>query len=552
MEIDPITLEIIRNRLDMICEEMQVLLRRSCRSNIIKEAADALNAIFNTKGEFIAQSVSIPCHLGMIIPIVQRILQVFPLSKMKEGDVYIMNDPHQGGTHLADVTLVVPIVYRGEVVSLATCIGHQADIGGSAPSGKVMDATEIFAEGLIIPPLKLYDQGKKNETLLNILRANVRVPEIVESDIEAQLASCNVGRRRVLSLCEEYGKDVLFKTAEELMARSELMTRRKIEGIPDGVYSAEDYIDHDGVEVEKRVKIKVTVTVKGSEMVVDFDGTSPQTKGPINSTAGSSTSAVYFVVRSITDPTIPNNAGCYRPIKILLPKASVLNPVSPAPVNARIPTVTIVGDVVMTAMAKAIPSKTRATNGFSAAQSFGGKDPLTGEPFVFMDFIGAGEGSRPTKDGIDGRDSGIANCANIPAEVIEMSYPFLVKELSLWQDSGGAGKYQGGLGVVKRYEVLRSEVKLGYQGERQNTAPPGLFGGQPGKKEEVYILRKDGGKESVPSKGLKTLHPGDQLIIYVSGGGGFGNPRERDQELIKRDLLDKKISKEFAEIYYEN
>lgn len=552
MEIDPITLEIIRNRLDMICEEMQVVLRRSCRSNIIKEAADALNAIFNIKGEFIAQSVSIPCHLGMIIPIVQRILQVFPLSKMKEGDVYIMNDPHQGGTHLADVTLVVPIVYRDEVVLLATCIGHQADIGGAAPSGKVMNATEIFAEGLIIPPLKLYDQGKKNETLLNILRANVRVPEIVESDIEAQLASCNVGRRRVLSLCEEYGKDMLLKATEELMARSELMTRRKIEEIPDGVYSAEDFIDHDGVEIEKRVKIKVTVTVKGSEMVVDFDGTSPQTKGPINSTAGSSASAVYFVVRSITDPTIPNNAGCYRPIKILLPKASVLNPVTPAPVNARIPTVTVVGDVVMAAMAKAVPSKARATNGFSASQSFGGADPLTGEPFVFMDFIGGGEGSRPAKDGIDGRDSGIANCANIPAEVIEMSYPLLVKELSLWQDSGGAGKYQGGLGVVKRYEVMRGEVKLGYQGERQKTAPPGLFGGQPGKKEEVYILRKEGEKEPVPSKGLKTLYPGDQLIIYVSGGGGFGSPQERDRELIKRDLLDGRISEEFARIYYKN
>jgi len=354
----------------------------------------------------------------------------------------------------------------------------------------------------------------------------------------------------VLSLCEEYGKDVLLKATEELMARSELMTRRKIEEIPDGVYTAEDYIDHDGVELEKRVKIKATVTIKGPEMVVDFDGTSPQTKGPINSTAGSSASAVYFVVRSITDPTIPNNAGCYRPIKILLPKASVLNPVPPAPVNARIPTVTIVGDVVMEAMAKAMPSKARATNGFSASQSFGGKDPLTGEPFVFMDFIGGGEGARPMKDGTDGRDSGIANCANIPAEVIEMNYPLLVKELSLWQDSGGAGRYRGGLGVVKRYDVLRGEVKLGYQGERQNTAPPGLFGGQPGKKEEVYILRKNGGKESVPSKGLKTLYPGDQLIIYVSGGGGFGNPQERNQESIKQDLLDGKISEEICNKHY--
>lgn len=552
MAVDPITLEIIRNKFDMICEEMQVVLRRSCRSNIIKEASDALNAIFNVKGEFIAQSISIPCHLGMIIPIVQRIIQVFPLANMKEADVYVMNDPHQGGTHLADVTLVVPIIYQGEVVALAACIGHQADIGGAAPSGKVMNATEIFAEGLIIPPLKLYDQGKKNETFFKILKSNVRVPEIVESDLEAQLASCNVGRRRVLSLFEEYGKDVLFEVTEELMARSELMTRRKIEEIPDGVYSAVDYIDHDGVEVNKKVKIKTTVTVKGSEMIVDFEGTSPQTKGPINSTAGSSASAVYFVVRSITDPTIPNNAGCYRPIKVLLPKGSLVNPVHPAPVNARIPTVTVIGDVVMTALAKAVPNKARATNGFSASQSFGGTDPLTGEPFVFMDFIGGGEGARPTKDGVDGRDSGIANCANIPAEVIEMNYPLLVKELSLWQDSGGAGRYQGGLGVIKRYEVLRGEIRLGYQGERQETAPQGLFGGEPGKKEEVYILRKDGGNEPVPSKGLKTMYPGDELTICVSGGGGFGNPQERDQELIKRDLLDKKISEEFVRIYYKN
>ena len=548
--VDPITLEIIRNKFDMICEEMQVVLRRSCRSNVIKEAADALNAIFNPQGEFIAQSISIPCHLGMIIPIVQRIIQVFPLPEMRENDVYVMNDPHQGGTHLSDVALVVPIIFAGEVVALTACIGHQADIGGGAPNGKVMNATEIFAEGLIIPPLKLYDHGKKNETFYDMLRANVRLPDTVESDIEAQLASCHIGRRRVLSLYEEYGKDVLFEATNELMARSELMTRRKIAEIPDGIYSAEDYVDHDGVELDRQVLIRASVAIKGSEMIVDFSGTSPQTKGPINSTAGSSASAVYFVVRSITDPTIPNNAGCYRPIKIVLPEGSVVNPVPPAPVNARIPTVAIVGDVVMAAMAKAVPNKARATGGFSASPSFGGADPLTGVRFGFIDFIGGGEGARPMKDGADSRNSGIGNSANIPAEVIEISYPLLVKELRLRQDSGGAGMYQGGLGVIKRYEVLRGEIRLGYQGERHKTAPPGLFGGHGGKKEEVYIVRKDGERETVPSKGLRTLYAGDQLIIYVSGGGGYGNPQERDRRLIKQDLLNGKISEEFAKNIY--
>ncbi|MFC1817214.1 hydantoinase B/oxoprolinase family protein [Thermodesulfobacteriota bacterium] len=455
MTIDPFTLEVLRNKFDTITEEMQTVLRRSAYSNIIKEANDAGNTIFNVEGEMVSQSRGCPSFLGMMIPAIQRILEVFPPAEMTEGDIYIMNDPYEGGTHLPDITIVMPIINDGETMAVNACIAHMSDMGGKFPGSKPMDATEIFQEGLVIPPLKLYDQGKKNQTLYKILEKNTRLFDLVGKDIEAMLAACRIGRQRFLSLCQHYGKDILLQCMEEIMDRSELMTRKEIEQIPDGSYSAVEYVDHDGVEVDKLIKIKVTVTIQDSGMMVSFEGSDPETKGPANSTPGSTMASVYFAFRCIIDPflTIPNNAGCFRPITILCPRGSVVNPLPPAPVNARMPTVAAVANAFLRAMAEVLPTKIPATPGFAGSPGFSGVDPLTGERFAFLDFLSAGVGANSKGDGVDGRTAVMNSCLNIPTEVIEMSSPLRVKEFNLWKDSCGAGKYQGGNGIVKIYEV---------------------------------------------------------------------------------------------------
>ncbi|MBI2917642.1 MAG: hydantoinase B/oxoprolinase family protein [Chloroflexi bacterium] len=550
MSIDPVTLEILRNKFDMVCQEMQTVLVRSAQSTIIKEALDALNALFDTQGQVISQSISIPCHLGMVIPAVQRILAEFPPDQMHDGDIYTMNDPHDGGTHIPDVFVVIPVIYGGRAIGVAVCIAHQVDMGGKTYGSKAMDATEIFQEGLIIPPIKLYDQGKRNDTLFKILERNSRIPQMVLNDIQAQIAGCTIGKRRLVDLCERYGVETVLQAKDDLMAHSELMTRQVIEKMPGGTYSAVGYVDSDGVELDKPVKIQLAVTIRGSEMIVDFAGTSPQTKGPINSTYGSTVSAVYYTLRSVTDPTIPNNAGCFRPIAIRTSKGTVVDPVPPSPVNARMPTVCMVGDVMLEAMAQAIPHKVAAVSSSTCGPGFGGVDPLTGKRFMFMDFVAGGVGARPMKDGIDSRDSGAGNCHTLSAEVIEMNYPIRVNQFGLWEDSCGAGRYQGGLGTIKAYEVTRGELTLIHQTERQFQGPPGLLDGEPGSKQETIITRRSGQIEAVPSVAVRSLREGDRLVVKAPGGGGAGNPRDRDRQAVLEDIADGRVSAAFARDKY--
>jgi N-methylhydantoinase B len=551
MTIDLVTLEVVRNRLDVIAEEMQVTLLRSAFSTIVREGQDASASLFDAEGNVIAQACAIPAHQGMLIPSVKRIVEVFPASTMRKGDVYILNDPYDGGTHLPDITLVTPVIHDGETVALTCTMCHHQDVGGKAPGSVPPDATEIYQEGIRIPPLKFYEQGRPNETLHALLRLNVRIPEAVMGDFGAQLAAGEVGRRRLSRLFEEYGRDAVLALVRELFDRSETMTREALRRIPEGTYSFTDYLDNDGIDLDRRIPICASVTVTRDDFIVDFDGTSPQVKGPFNAVPSSVQATVFYVLRAITDPAIPNNAGCYRPVKLRLPAGSLVNPRPPAAVNARSTTIKRIADVLLGALVKAIPDRLpAASSGNLLSVAIGGVDGRSGRSFVFTHLIAGGMGARPIADGIDCVETDVTNCMSNPVEAVEMAFPVRVVKSVLATDSGGAGRFRGGLGFEKIFEVLDGEVIVSHRGDRHYTAPWGLFGGHPAPSWHSTIVRREGGRESIPAKLVFTLRKGDQLHMFGTGGAGYGDPLQRPAQDVRRDVLDRKVSLEHAREAY--
>ncbi|GIX49629.1 MAG: N-methylhydantoinase B [Candidatus Tectimicrobiota bacterium] len=551
MALDPITLEVLRNKFDVIADEMEIALLRSAYSSIVKEGMDASAALFTLQGETIAQAASIPIHLGCLVPAVQRLLQAFPPESMQAGDAYIMNDPYDGGSHLPDVVIVVPIFYRGRPVALSATMAHHQDIGGKTPGSVPTDATEIFQEGLRLPPLKFYEAGRPNATLHALLRANVRIPDIVLGDLHGQLAAGHVGQQRFGELLEAYGVETVLAAIKELMDRAEAMTRERLAAIPDGTYTFADYLDNDGIDLAQRITIRATVTVQGSDIFFDFTGTSPQVRGPLNCVPTAAMAGAYYVLRTITDPTIPNNSGCYRPVHLHLPEGTVVNPRPPAAVNARTATIIRIADVLHGALVQALPGKLpAASSGQLLVASFGGIDPRRGTPYVTSELGAGGVGARPTKDGVDVMEMGPSNCMNIPVEAIEMHYPLRIRRYGLRQDSGGAGTYRGGLGASKVFEATHGDVTVSIRGERFFTPPWGLYGGLPAAPARAWIERADGRREEIPSKRVFTLHAGERLHVETPGGGGYGDPLARDPEAVRQDVLARRVSREAARALY--
>jgi N-methylhydantoinase B/oxoprolinase/acetone carboxylase alpha subunit len=380
--VDPITLEVIRNRLDVIAEEMEIVLLKAAHSAIVKEALDASAAVFDARGRTMAQAAAIPAHLGMLVTSVRRIVEEFAREAPRPGDAYIVNDPYDGGTHLPDVTIVVPVFSEGRLVALSASMAHHQDIGGKSPGSTPPDAGEIFAEGLRIPLLKLYSEGKPNETFFALLRANVRLPEMFEGDLGAQLAACNTGARLMRDLVAELGVDTVEAAIDQLLDYAERLTRMEIEKIPDGEYPFEDYLDDDGMG-SPPIKIAATVIIRGSDFHVDFTGSHPQVRGGLNCVPSSTMCAVYYVLRAITDASIPNNEGCYRPITAHLPPGTIVNALPPAPVGARTVTFKRIADVLFGALAPAVPEKViAASSGQANIMYVGGVDPASGESYV--------------------------------------------------------------------------------------------------------------------------------------------------------------------------
>src|SRR5262247_1073873 len=538
MMVDPVLLEVLRNRLDAIADEMELTLLKSAASPIVKEGLDASAALFNTRGETIAQAAAIPIHLGALQFAAQRIVRAFPPERMREGDAFLLNDPYDGGTHLPDITLAVPVFAEGGAVALACTMCHHQDVGGRTPGSVPTDATELFQEGLVIPPTQLFRAGVLDENLLGLLRRNVRLPETFTGDLMAQVAAGRLGTVRLGELFARHGSGEVLAYVDELLRRAETLTRREIEGIPDGSYTFTDWLDSDGVDA-RPVKIQVAVRVQGSAMTFDFTGTSPQVRGPFNSVPASTLSAVYYAIRAVSDPTIPNNGGCFRAVESILPEGSLVNPRPPAPVSCRTATIKRIADAILGALVKALPDRMPAANsGTLLVMAFGGTDPATGRPFVASELAAGGMGARPTKDGIDVVETDVSNCMNIPVESVEMSFPLRIRSGGLWMDSGGAGQFRGGLGLAKVFEATTTDVMVSHRGERFASAPWGLHGGTPGRSAHAFILRKEGTREELPSKKMIVLHPGDQLWEYIAGGAGYGDPFDRDAEMVRADVLD--------------
>ena len=548
--LDPITLEVVRNKLDGIANEMESTLLRSSFSPIVREGMDASASLFTVSGETLAQAVAIPAHLAMLIPIVKTFIKTFPPSTAKEGDIYLMNDPYQGGTHLPDIALVQPVFFNGRIIAYAGSMTHHQDVGGMAPGSIPTNATEIYQEGIRLPPLKLRNGNEFNETLLAILRVNTRIPDTFLGDLHAQVASCAVGVRRLVDLTAAYGDNQLLAIFEELLNRSEVMTRQALRKIKPGTYHYVDYLDNDGIVLDERIRIEVAVTIGDGTMHCDFTGSSPQVRGPFNCVPSGSAAAAYFAARVTTGSDIPTNGGCFRPVTLTLPEGSIVNPKSPAAVNARSATIKRICCNILGALRDAVPNRVGAdAAGEMLAVMFGGMR-RDGTPFVVGELIAGGSGAGPASDGVDVIETDATNCMNLPVEALERDAPILVHRTGLRQDSGGPGQFRGGLGIVREYEILEGEVTFTHRGERHYCSAAGAQGGGRGGMARGVIHRADGRTEEIPSKLVTQLRARDRVVIETAGGGGFGAPAMRDAKLVQADVDNGKVSTEQCEKAY--
>ena len=504
----------------------------------------------DTDGTTLAQACAIPIHLGTLIPAVAEILRTYPLETMKAGDIFLLNDPYAGGTHLPDIAVVMPVFHRDRVLALSASMTHHQDVGGMSPGSVPTNATEIFQEGVRIPALKLRDRGVMNDTLVQLLKANVRIPEMFMGDLDAEIAACTVGARRLAEVADAYGDNQLRAIFDSLIARSETMTRAALRALPQGTYRYADYLDNDGIEMDRRIRIEVAATLRDGRIEFDFTGTSPQVKGPLNCVPSGTRAAAYFAVRALTDPTVPTNGGCFRPVELRLPEGTIVNPLPPAPVNARTATIKAVANTLIGALAQAVPEKLPAANaGELLVMAFGGRNP-DGRPYVVGELVAGGSGAWAEGDGVDVIETDATNCMNLPAEVLEMEAPIRLHRIELRTDSGGPGQTRGGLGVVREYEILGEEVAFSHRGERHYTEPRGMLAGGPGAMARSVIRRADGVEQIIPSKLETTLYRGDRLLVETAGGGGYGDPRLRHGDSVREDVRNGKVSAEAARTVY--
>jgi N-methylhydantoinase B len=528
---------IITQALIAAAHEMGVKLIRSAHSTIVREAEDCSSAILDAKGNVVAQSELIPLQLGSIAHTFGPCAAITPPETLQEGDFYITNDPYNGGQHLPDVFLFSPIFVAGRLIGFSATVAHHIDLGGGAP-GLNPNATDVHQEGIIFPPSRwnLERDWRNDGALQRMVRANIRMPDHTIGDFEAQFAANQIGIERVRDLCAKHGTERVESAMTGMLDYAERRMRAALEAVPDGTYRGEDFLDDDG-QGSGPLRIAATVTVKGSDLSVDFEGSSPQVKTNINSPFASTVGAALSVIKSaLTSADLPFNTGCARAVTITAPHGSILNPIYPAPVRARLLPTYRVFNAVMKALAQAVPERVIASGydtTYACCLSHLGPKGYN----IYLEIFGGGYGAGPANDGCNAVDSPLSNCGNIPIEAQDMAYPFFrVRDYSLVAGSGGQGRHRGGLGFQRVYEITADEVTFAAYGDRFEIAPEGLFGGEPGAKAEVWIER-DGARVEVPSKTSMPLRRGDLLVVRTGGGAGYGPVAERSAGDTERDRL---------------
>ena len=542
---DPIELEVFKNLYHSIAEEMGAALRRTSFSPNIKERRDYSCAVFDSAGRVIAMGDHMPVHLGSMPMSVAAAVEH---GALEPGDIVILNDPFRGGTHLPDITLVMPVYVQkikssGRGRPLHTPIpdfyvasrAHHADVGGTYP-GSMGPCREIYQEGLRIPPVKIMRGGKIVADVLALLLNNVRTPEEREGDLGAQIAACQTGARRLTEICGRYGLARTKRAAGELLDYSEEMMRSFLGTVPAGTYRAEDFLDNDGVD-DKPVRIAVTLRVQGrsgkssrakkrpAAITIDFTGSDPQVQGAINAVEAITVSACFYVFRCLLREDVPATAGLMRPIEVIAPAGTVVNAKPPAAVaGGNVETSQRIVDALLRALAQAIPDRIpAAASGTMNNLTIGGIDPRTSEPFAYYETIAGGMGARPTKDGVSGVHTHMTNSLNTPAEALEYAYPVRLRQYSFRPGSGGRGLHTGGDGIVREIEVL-TEAQVTLLADRRSRGPYGLSGGADGAPGRTVIVRQDGSEQEIPGKTSIRLRSGERVRVESPGGGGWGGP----------------------------
>jgi N-methylhydantoinase B len=549
--IDGITIEVMKNAFQTIAEEMGVTLIKTALSTNIKDRMDCSTAIYTKEGELVAQAEHVPLHLGLMPSVVQEVLKIYPSDQLKPGDAILINDPYISGSHLPDIFMISPIFYQEELVALAANIAHHVDVGGLAPGSMSVKATEIFQEGLRLPAVRIRREGILDSELIRLLEKNVRTGKEVIGDIYAQLAANKVAETRVIDLLERYSVEHVFACMKEIMNYSDRRMKVAIRNVQNGICEFQDILEGDGI-TEDPIKIQVKVNIKDDEIEVDFTGSAKQAKGPVNSTHGVTNACVYYTLKSILDPEVPPNAGTYRSIKVIAPKGTIVNPNFPAAVsNANSNTSQRIADAIFGALAQVLPHESMAAcsgtmNGFA----IGGFNEEISRYFSYVETYGGGQGGLDNMDGMDGVHTNMTNTLNTPVEVIEQTYPLVVNSYGLVDGSGGAGKYRGGLGLMRELVLLGDEFTVTLNSDRQKNSPWGLFGGEGGQTSSCTLITPEGERVDLSSKVTLNVPKGSSIILSTAGGGGYGYPFEREPEAVLKDVVLGNISMEQARNQY--
>jgi N-methylhydantoinase B len=538
--VDPIEFELFKNAILAIADEMALTIFRTTYSGVLKDNMDYSTAFCDSNGKLVAQGLTLPGHLGSIPTALEVVVAKYQ-SDMAPGDVFVMNDPFEGGMHLPDIFLFKPIYQNERRLAFAATICHHTDVGGRVAGSNASDSTEIYQEGLRIPPLKLYDAGKRNETLFALLEKNVRMPVRLFGDLRAQLAACHIAERQFTDLVGRWGADTVQRYMAEVIDHAERLTRAALAELPDGEWSFEDWIDDDGIEPDKPIRLFVTMSKRGNHMLVDWTGTDPQVKGAINNTYSYSQAASYTAIRSVLPADIPNNEGVFRAIEVIAPPGTIANGVLPAACAARGLTGFRMVDCAFGCLAMMLPDKVfAASDGGNTGITIGGWY-ADRTPFIYVDFTCGAWGARPWADGLDGNSNMFANMASHSVEVTEAEQPLRIDAYEFVPDKAGPGKFRGGVPFRRDYRFLEEEAVLQVRSDRRRFRPYGLYGGRAGRPSWNW-LDPDGERRELPSKFCTTIRRGELFRHEVAGAGGFGDPLERDPAAVARDVRNEVVS----------